>query len=129
MAKVQVQVANTGFRTGSEVVQVYVSFPSGVTEEVPQPVPPPDPNDPATAEPEVPPPPLLEEIEFPTRVLRNFTKVELPAGERQTVEMTLNRKDLSYWSVRWQNWVMPDVGRFRIWVGRSSRDVQMVGGF
>lgn len=126
MVKVEVQVSNTGPRTGSEVVQVYVSYPPGVTEEVPQPPPEPDP---ASGEPLPPPPVLVEEVEFPDRVLRNFTKVELPAGGEQTVEMTLSRKDLSYWSVRWQNWVMPDEGTFGIWVGRSSRDLTMVGEF
>ena len=107
-------------------MQVYVSYPSGVTEEVPQPTPEPDPR---SGEPLSPPPPLVEEVEFPDRVLRNFTKVELPPGGEQTVEMTLSRKDLSYWSVRWQNWVMPDEGTFGVWVGRSSRDLQMVGQF
>ncbi|EAW08763.1 beta-glucosidase [Aspergillus clavatus NRRL 1] len=96
MASVSVQVQNTGDRKGQEVVQVYVSFPSD--EKV--------------------------KIDFPERVLRNFTKVELEPGERREVQMTLSRKDLSYWSVREQNWVMPD-GDFQIWVGRSSRDLPL----
>jgi beta-glucosidase len=40
--------------------------------------------------------------------------------------MTLSRKDLSYWSVRAQNWVMPVEGTFRVWAGRSSRDLPLV---
>lgn len=136
----QVQVANTGARAGQEVVQLYVSFPSGVTEEVaqlpvedgPQPG---DDSDPDKApnnrekgkgNPR-PLKPFLEQIEFPDRVLRNFTKIELAPGGRETVEMTLSRKDLSYWSVRWQNWVMPEEGQFGIWVGKSSRDLIWAG--
>ena len=142
MVRVQVQVANTGRRTGQEVVQVYVSFPSGVTEEVeqrpsasqPSPTPGPD-SDPDKALTDKKKGkgkgkgkgPTFEEIEFPDRVLRNFTKVELDPGTKQTVELTLSRKDLSYWSVRWQNWVMPGDGKFRIWVGRSSRDLILAG--
>ena len=142
MVRVQVQVANTGARTGQEVVQLYVSFPSGVTEEVAQsPVPayeepqPGDDSDPDKApenkddgkEKTKPKKPVFEEIEFPDRVLRNFTKIELEPGQRETVDMTLNRKDLSYWSARWQNWVMPEEERFGIWVGKSSRDLVWVG--
>ena len=131
MVKVNVQVANTGRRRGQEVVQVYVSFPSGVVEEVPQPAstttgPTPTatttPTDSSTST-----PPLLQEVEFPGRVLRNFTKIELEPGQRETVEMSLSRKDLSYWSVRWQNWIMPEEGKFGIWVGRSSRDLELAG--
>lgn len=132
MVKIQVQVANTGRRRGQEVVQVYVSFPSGVVEEVPQPAPTttlPTPTEtPTDSSTPTPPPPILKEVEFPDRVLRNFTKVELDPGQRETVEMTLSRKDLSYWSVRWQNWIMPE-GRFGIWVGRSSRDLELMGEF
>lgn len=140
MVRVQVQVANTGARAGQEVVQLYVSFPSGVTEEVaqlpvedgPQPGNDSDPDKaPNNREHDKGKPrplkPFLEQIEFPDRVLRNFTKIELAPGGRETVEMTLSRKDLSYWSVRWQNWVMPEEGQFGIWVGKSSRDLIWAG--
>lgn len=107
--QVQVQVKNTGVRPGKEVVQAYVSFPDNVVER----------------------PHRLswhkDRIEFPVRVLRNFSKVEVQPGEAQSVEMTLSRKDLSYWSVRKQNWVMPQEGKIGVWVGRSSRDLKLVG--
>lgn len=101
--KVQVRVANTGNRKGQSVVQLYVSFPPSIKEA-------------STG----------DAIETPVQVLRNFTKVELEAGSSQTVNLTLTRKDLSYWSVVQQNWVMPD-GRFTLAVGRSSRDLPLRG--
>ncbi len=101
-------VTNTGQRTGKHVVQLYLSFPSNVKER-------------ETAEP----------IDFPVRVLRGFEKVELKAGESQTVSLALTRKDLSYWSVVQQNWVMPSdgEGKFGVWVGSSSRDLTLTGEF
>ncbi|PYH94139.1 beta-glucosidase E [Aspergillus ellipticus CBS 707.79] len=120
MAQVEVQVRNTGSREGQTVVQVYVSFPDEVTEdgdwvEVHQ-------------SSKVKLERMPEMIDFPVRVLRNFSKVALGAGEEQTVSMSLSRKDLSYWSVRQQNWVMPQ-GDFEIWVGSSSRDLPLRGYF
>lgn len=103
-AKVSVRLTNTGSRVGKEVVQLYVSFPGNVVE-------------PSTG----------EVIDFPVKVLRNFEKVELQPGESQTVDLNLTRKDLSYWSVVQQNWVMPVEGEFRVLVGRSSRDLPLEG--
>ncbi|OXV10937.1 hypothetical protein Egran_01301 [Elaphomyces granulatus] len=105
--RASVEVKNTGPRTGKEVVQLYVSFPDNVV----------DTDDQRQYE---------DRIDFPVRVLRNFTKVELQPGQSTNVELSLNRKDFSYWSTRKQNWVMPVNGTFKIWVGRSSRDLPLV---
>ncbi|KAL9105027.1 MAG: hypothetical protein Q9163_000124 [Psora crenata] len=94
---VSVDVQNTGNRRGKQVVQVYVSFPRDVVDET-----------------------TGQKIEFPVRVLRAFEKIELDKGETTTVEVKLNRKALSYWSVGRQNWVMPMEGEFLISVGTSS---------
>lgn len=107
VAKVQVNVTNTGTRAGYEVVQVYVSFPEVKERHGLK----------------------LTPVEFPNRVLRNFTKVYLEPGEQRVVEMTLSRKDLSYWSIWKQNWVMATGGKYKIWVGRSSRLFDLVGQF
>ncbi|KAJ5972930.1 Glycoside hydrolase superfamily [Penicillium vulpinum] len=107
MLELTVEVKNTGTRTGQDVIQVYVSFPDGVAEHRGLGW-------------------SREAIEFPERVLRNFSKVLLQPGETRNVKMTLTRKDLSYWSVRAQNWVLPTEGKFRIWAGRSSRDLPLV---
>ena len=101
---VSVSITNTGERTGKQVVQVYVSFPPNVV-------------DPSTN----------SDIEFPVRVLRGFEKVRLSVGETKIVEVKLTRRDLSYWSVVQQNWVMPSDGEFTISVGSSSRDLPLVG--
>ena len=97
---VSVTVTNTGPRRGKEVVQLYLSFPENVVEDT-----------------------TGAKIEFPVKVLRAFEKVELEKGERATVTMGLTRKDLSYWSVVRQNWVMPTAGKFTVRVGKSSRDL------
>lgn len=102
--KVSVKVKNTGSRQGKEVVQLYVSFPENVEDSVSH-----------------------ETIDMPVRVLRNFDKVMIDAGETKTVEMNLTRKDLSYWSTAQQNWIMPENDEFTIAVGRSSRDIQLRG--
>ncbi|KAJ5566760.1 CAZyme family GH3 [Penicillium sp. DV-2018c] len=106
MVELSVQVTNTGKRTGQDVVQVYVSFPEDVAEHRGLGW-------------------SREPIEFPDRVLRNFTKVLMQPGETRTVQLTLTRKDLSYWSVRAQNWIIPE-GTLRIWLGRSSRDLPLM---
>jgi beta-glucosidase-like glycosyl hydrolase len=100
--RVTLAVTNTGKRRGKAVVQLYVSFPDG-TKDI-----------------------AGEDVEFPVRVLRQFEKVEVLIGKTEKVEMHLNRKDLSYWCIRRQNWVMPD-GEFRISVGVSSRRMEWEG--
>jgi beta-glucosidase len=107
MLELSVEVTNTGSRTGQDVVQVYVSFPENVAEHRGLGW-------------------TREKIEFPKRVLRNFEKISLEPGKSKTVKLKLTRKDLSYWSVRTQNWVLPTEGKFRIWAGRSSRDLPLV---
>ncbi|KAF4304323.1 putative beta-glucosidase 1 precursor protein [Botryosphaeria dothidea] len=77
----------------------------------------------------------LSVIDFPVRVLRGFEKVDLaPAGEEGDfvrVSIAITRRDLSYWDVRRQNWVMPTVGgptkEFGVWIGWSSRDLVLSG--
>ena len=100
--RVAVAVTNTGGRTGLEVVQLYVEFPQDEVDAGGQ------------------------RVAFPVRVLRGFEKVELKAGESKTVEMELTRRDLSYWCVWRQNWVMPK-GEIGVRVGRSSRDLKLEG--
>ena len=100
---VSVDLKNTGERTGKQVVQVYVSFPDNVVDS-------------STG----------RKIDFPVRVLRGFEKVEVAAGDVKTVEIRLTRKDLSYWSVGYQNWVIPD-GDIVVAVGASSRDLPLSG--
>jgi Glycosyl hydrolase family 3 C-terminal domain/Fibronectin type III-like domain len=101
--QVDARITNVGARTGKEVVQVYVSLSPDAKEQS-----------------------SGDLIDTPVRVLRNFTKIELEPNDSQVVTLTLTRKDLSYWSVLEQNWIMPD-GDFTIAVGRSSRDLLLQG--
>ena len=69
---------------------------------------------------------LPDGVDSPVRVLRNFTKIVLEPQESELVTMTLSRKDLSYWDVVEQNWVMPE-GNYTVSIGRSSRDLLLQG--
>lgn len=100
---VSVDLKNTGDRIGKQVVQVYISFPGNVIDSSTGSI-----------------------VEFPVRVLRGFEKVEIAAGETTKVEVRLTRKDLSYWSVGYQNWVIPD-SDIVVAVGASSRDLPLRG--
>lgn len=73
------------------------------------------------------------QIPMPAKVAPQYTRVhqkvaqpptQYATGEKQTVVFYLTRRDLSYWSVRQQNWVLPK-GSFGIEVGFSSRDVRV----
>lgn len=58
----------------------------------------------------------------PPQQLRGFEKISLNAGESTAAEFDLLRKDLSYWDVVTQNWVMAN-GTYEIYVGSSSRNL------
>lgn len=91
--KVTVAVTNTGDRDGATVPQLYVTFP--------------DSTPPGT----------------PPKQLRGFDKVFLVAGETKNVSFELMRRDLSYWDVVSQEWLIP-AGEFSMKVGFSSRDLE-----
>jgi beta-glucosidase len=62
----------------------------------------------------------------PPKQLRGFEKVFLDAGESSVAEFTLMRRDLSYWDIVAQDWVVPS-GEFGVSVGFSSRDIKLTG--
>ncbi|KAG7142326.1 Beta-glucosidase cel3A like protein [Verticillium longisporum] len=62
----------------------------------------------------------------PPKQLRGFAKLKLAAGESGTVTFPLRRKDLSYWDVTSQNWIVPQ-GTIGVKVGASSRDIRLEG--
>ena len=60
----------------------------------------------------------------PPKQLRGFEKVFLEPGESSVVQFSLMRRDLSYWDIVSQDWVIPD-GQLGLSVGFSSRDIKL----
>ena len=100
---VSASLENAGPVDGSSVVQLYIAFPQ-------------DYKDHETGEP----------IDFPVRVLRGFEKIHLEKNTGKLVQFEVTRRDLSYWDIKRQNWVLPN-GEFGIGVGFSSRDLPLEG--
>lgn len=94
---VKVTVQNTGAKTGSEVVQVYVGLPTGANAAQP-----------------------------PKRLV-GFTKVELAAGASKEITLSIDpaasNHPLSFWNTNTNLWTTPK-GTFKVHVGNSSRNVQ-----
>jgi beta-glucosidase len=87
-------VTNTGQRVGKEVVQLYVADPESSARQ-------------------------------PPRELKGFAKTaSLAPGKGQTVTFQLRSRDLSYWSVRHNRWIL-EGGVFQLSVGASSRDLRL----
>ena len=63
----------------------------------------------------------------PPKQLRGLQKLSLAPEASGTVTFKLRKKDLSYWDVGMQKWVMPEEGGFTVYVGASSRDVRLQG--
>ncbi|KAF2719439.1 glycoside hydrolase family 3 protein [Polychaeton citri CBS 116435] len=98
---VSATLSNTGDVPGDCAVQLYISYPPEVKDQ-----------DGIT-------------VEMPVKVLRNFGKYHVGTAneeKRAKVKLELTRRDLSYWDVKKQNWVMPP-GQYTIWLGFSSRDL------
>ncbi|ORY61025.1 beta-glucosidase-related glycosidase [Pseudomassariella vexata] len=93
---VTVSVSNTGEVEGATVAQLYVGFPDSTPAGT------------------------------PPKQLRGFAKVNLAVGESKQVGFELMRRDLSYWDVVRQDWIIPS-GDFVLSVGLSSRDLRQVG--
>lgn len=64
----------------------------------------------------------------PIRQLRGFDKRVVSIGGNVTMEFPLRRRDLSIWNVTTQRWELVS-GRYRVYVGASSRDLPLTGEF
>ncbi|KAK4637863.1 putative beta-glucosidase E [Fulvia fulva] len=101
LATIQATLTNTGTVTGATVVQLYLSYPKTVRDADGQ------------------------MIDMPVKVLRGFEKLDLGTendNKSTQVEFNLTRKDLSYWDIKRQNWVLPQ-GDFTAHLGFSSRNL------
>lgn len=96
---VKATVKNTGNRTGSEVVQAYISLPAG------------------------------SDAAQPPKRLVGFTKVDLAAGSSKEVTLTIDpaasNHPLSYWNKSTNLWTTP-AGTYTVHVGNSSRNLSTV---
>ncbi|KAJ5762477.1 uncharacterized protein N7511_005859 [Penicillium nucicola] len=90
--EVTVSVANSGDVKGATVPQLYVTFPDSAPEGT------------------------------PVKQLRGFEKVSLAPGESRDISFELMRRDLSYWDIVSQKWLIPQ-GEFTLRAGFSSRDL------
>ncbi|KAH6952525.1 glycoside hydrolase superfamily [Ilyonectria sp. MPI-CAGE-AT-0026] len=63
-----------------------------------------------------------DSVSAPPRQLRGFEKVEFSPGERRTLKFNLMRRDISYWDVVEQQWLIP-TGEFVLHAAFSSRDI------
>ncbi|KAJ3001110.1 hypothetical protein NUW54_g6641 [Trametes sanguinea] len=85
-----VKVTNTGSVTGTDVVQLYVSYPT------------------------------TAEVTHPPLMLKAFAKViDLAPGKSEVVQLPLDKYAVSYWEDRISRWVVDD-GVYLVRVGRSS---------
>lgn len=62
-------------------------------------------------------------VDRPAQELKSFAKVHLEPGCSATVEMRLDRRAVSFWSVAEQRWKF-EAGQVEIRVGFSSRDIR-----
>lgn len=67
-------------------------------------------------------------VERPAKELKNFAKVELKAGETKQVSMTLNKRDLSFWSEEKNNWLAEE-GEFVIHLGHALDNIAVSKAF
>ena len=56
--------------------------------------------------------------------LRAFEKVYLEAGETKTVILEFEKRDLSYWNVKLNNWVLEN-GTYKIMLAASAWDIRL----
>jgi beta-glucosidase len=62
-------------------------------------------------------------VQRPVRELKAFASVSLEPGETREVVLTVRRKDLAYWDIRLDAWVV-EGGSYVVDVAASSRDIR-----
>jgi len=61
-------------------------------------------------------------VKRPEKELKNFEKIHLKPGEKQTVKFVLTVKDFEFYDVNSHSW-LHEKGTFTIMIGSSSRDI------
>jgi beta-glucosidase len=93
---VSFSVRNAGAQTGAEVPQVYLGAPR----------------------------PAPSGARFAEKQLVGFRRVLLKPGQTARIELRIDRRALSYWSIAQHDWVVAPHAR-AIFVGSSSRDIRL----
>ena len=91
-------VRNVGGDPGAEVPQIYVGAPAN-------------------------PPPG---VDIAVKKLVGFARIDLRPGQATRVQVRIDPRDLSYWSVAQHDWAVAE-GNRDILVGSSSRDIRLQG--
>ncbi|WES63053.1 glycoside hydrolase family 3 C-terminal domain-containing protein [Microbacter sp. GSS18] len=65
----------------------------------------------------------VSDVQRPERELKTFASVALDAGESREIALVVRRKDLAYWDIRTDSWVV-EGGTYTVDVAASSRDVR-----
>ena len=68
---------------------------------------------------------LQASVARPPRELRAFAKVDLDAGQGETLTFHLEARDFSFWSSTHRDWVL-EPGEFTLAIGASSRDLRLM---
>lgn len=63
-------------------------------------------------------------VERPIKELKGFRKVFLQPNETQTVAITLNKRDLSFWDINTNAWLAEE-GIFEVMLGASLTDIRL----
>lgn len=62
-------------------------------------------------------------IRHPIKELKAFQKIMVPAGQKEIVKFTLDLKELAYYNVMQNCWVV-ESGDYEVYVGASSQDIR-----
>jgi beta-glucosidase len=61
-------------------------------------------------------------VERPIKELKGFAKVFLKPGETKTIAIVLNKRDLSFWDIKTNDW-LAESGQFKILLGSSLTNI------
>ena len=61
-------------------------------------------------------------VESPLKELKDFKKLRIAAGDKQTVYFTLTERDFAFWDAETEDWKV-EPGQFEILVGAASNNI------
>lgn len=71
---------------------------------------------------------LESSVDRPVKELKGFEKIMLKPGERKTISISLNKRDLSFWDERTNDW-LPESGEFEVLLGTALDDIRLKAKF